>query len=516
MDPVNIKIGNYSSIIDGDLDDLVALELYRRLAFQRENAIFQAQAYNSKHDDQWDGYTRLYFPDRNQSFYTGLLTEVTKLFKEAKVQYRIVDKRIRPPQNLPNLIFSPPGYKTERSYQKQTVEACSTYTRGVIQAATGGGKTYMVTELIGRLKTAPFIFFVPSIDLLEQTHSELSSCLNIPIGLIGDGHADIQPISVMTMQTGIRCLHNQDEKFKADAYRYDDDDEWGEEVEFSKAEAVKKLIKEANGLYLDECHHAATQTVEEIMRAAKNAYWRFGGSATPYREDGADLMIQALFGRKLVNITPSYLIDRGFLVRPHIFNVKMDAKFGDSFSYSKIYKNWIVENDHLNKLVATTMKFLDNSGISSLTLVQRYEHGERLQQLLPETPFIRGDMPRKKRKELIADLKSGKVRSCIATTLADEGLDVRRLGAVLIPGGGKSITRVYQRVGRVLRPFEGKTKAIAVLFQHDARFLKEHGNRVKRLMEDEPSFIMKNCKPYELLNELSPIVNPNETLFGEL
>jgi len=925
--PVKINIGNFTSNIDGDLDDLVALELYRRLAYQRNDSFFQAQAVNASSDREWDGWTRLYYPDRRQTFYTGLMTEVTNLFKEAKLDYQINDMRAVAPQNIPWLKFSASSDKEERPYQKQTVDACKTYTRGIVQAATGAGKTFMVTELIGELKTAPFIFLVPSIDLLEQTHDTLSSCLNAPIGLIGDGNSDIQDISVMTMQTAIQSLHSQDKKFDPEAYKYDEDEDCESSLEPSKAEMVKKYIKEANGIYFDECvsgdsilltdkgfvridnvitsgcryvlswngsepvfkeiknwwykgkkiticltfengneikctpehliytqngwimagnlqrgdlvlnasaaaglflngintdisqntfldiksekepsmngnsnmkrlpqkdhyapvaaakaltpfskmlanlspamevkdkisscsdmisngftndttlncpkenskqlleqpseiqassfliqdlkttdsqpitdfcknngfcikpnsyigseskqknlktldlerdgsvcgldaclpfqiyqnsymkgkqkryrekpltplgildslggfatmeavqmeeehsrciqkgtakkkilfvkngsakkdfpvrfaiqkaahiffltqkelenlkkespstspnvcdtnwvrlsnvekspecdlfdievedthnffangilvhncHHAATKTCEEIMRAAKKAYWRFGGSATPYREDGADLMIQALFGRKLVNITPSYLIDRGFLVRPNIFNVKMDGHFGDFFTYGKIYKHWIVENDPLNKLVATTMKYLENAGVSTLTLVQRYEHGERLQALLPGVPFIRGDMRRKDRKKIILDLKEGRIKSCIATTLADEGLDVKRLGAVLIPGGGKSITRVYQRVGRVLRPFEEdgvkKNHAVAVLFQHDAKFLKDHGNKVRRLMEDEPAFITKNCKPYELLNEISGIVSPQETLFGDL
>lgn len=504
------------SNIDGDLDSLVALELYRRLAFQRNDSFFQAEAVNSQSDKNWDGWTRLYYPNRRQAFFTGLMTEVTNLFKEAKIKFRVNDMRRIAPQNIPWLKFSASSDKEDRPYQKQTVEACKLYTRGIIQAATGAGKTFMVTELIGELKTAPFIFIVPSIDLLEQTYDTLSSCLNAPIGIVGDGYSDIQDISVMTMQTAIQSLNSQDPKFDLQAYKYDDDEDTEQPLEPLKAEMVKKYIKEANGIYFDEAHHAATKTCEGIMKAAKQAYWRFGGSATPYREDGADLMIQALFGRKLVNITPSYLIDRNFLVRPHIFNVKMDGHFGDFFSYSKIYKHWIVENDPLNKLVATTMKYLEKSGVSTLTLVQRYEHGERLQALLPDVPFIRGDMARKDRKKLIKDLKSGIIKSCIATTLADEGLDVKRLGAVLIPGGGKSITRVYQRVGRVLRPFEGKTKAVAVLFQHDARFLKEHGSRVRRLMEEEPAFIMKNCKPYELLDEISSVVSPQETLFGDL
>jgi superfamily II DNA or RNA helicase len=511
-----IKIGNYTSMLEGELDDLVALELYRRLAYQKNDAFFQAEAYNSKSDKEWDGWTRLYFPDRRQSFYTGLMSEVTSLFKEAKVKYRINDLRTIPPQNLPNLKFSPTSDKQPRPYQKQTVDACIAYTRGIVQAATGAGKTYIITELIGSLKTAPFIFLVPSIDLLEQTHDTLSSCLNVPIGLIGDGHSDVQDISVMTVQTAVRSLHSQDSKFKVDAYKYDDDEDWDENFDKSKSEQIKKYIQDCNGIFMDEGHHAATKTAEDIMRAAKKAYWRFTGSATPYREDGADLMIQALFGRKLVNISPSYLIERDFLVRPHIFNVKMDGRHGDFLTYSKVYKHWIVENEPLNKLVATTMRYLASANISTLVLVQRYDHGERLQALCPGTPFIRGDMPRNERKMLIQDLKSGKVKTCIATTLADEGLDVRRLGAVLIPGGGKSTTRVYQRVGRVLRPFEGKTKAIAVLFQHDARFLKEHGSRVRKLMEDEPAFIVTNCKQQELLNEIAPVVYPQETLFGEI
>ena len=514
--PVTIKIGNYSSIIEGELSDIVALTLYDRLSYEREDAFFQAEAYNAKSDRQWDGRTRLYFPDRRQSFYTGLMTEVTNLFKEAHVKYRIDDMRVRPPQNAPLLKFTPSSDKENRPYQTETVEACKKYTRGVIQAATGAGKTYIVTQLIGELKTVPFIFLVPSIDLLAQTHETLSACLNAPIGIIGGGHSDIQDICVMTMQTAIRSLHSQDKNFNVEAYKYDEDEEWEDDLEPSKIEAVKNLIISANGIFMDECHHAATKTCEEIMRAAKNAYWRFGGSATPYREDGADLMIQALFGRKLVNITPSYLIERNFLVRPYIFNVKMDGTHGDFFSYPKIYKHWIVENEKLNKLVASTAKFFEKNGISTLILVQRYEHGERLQELMPEVPFIRGDMPKKERKRLLAGLKSGEIKTCIATTLADEGLDVRRLGAVLIPGGGKSITRVYQRVGRVLRPFEGKTKAIAVLFHHNAKFLKNHGNRVRRLMEEEKAFVIKTCKPYELLNEISPVICPQETLFGNL
>ena len=83
------------------------------------------------------------------------------------------------------------------------------------------------------------------------------------------------------------------------------------------------MIRETRGVYYDEVHHAACESAKEVMLAAKNAYWRFGGSATPWREDGAEKMIQALFASHIVNITASWLIARNYLVRPYILNVRV-------------------------------------------------------------------------------------------------------------------------------------------------------------------------------------------------
>jgi len=61
----------------------------------------------------------------------------------------------------------------------------------------------------------------------------------------------------------------------------------------------------ANGIMVHNCHHAAAKTVSDTINASPNAFWRYGGSATPYREDGAEILLQALFGRKIVDISAS-------------------------------------------------------------------------------------------------------------------------------------------------------------------------------------------------------------------
>jgi len=61
-------------------------------------------------------------------------------------------------------------------------------------------------------------------------------------------------------------------------------------------------------------------------------------------------------------------------------------------------------------------------------------------------------------------MREGAPSITIASVIFDEGIDCRPLDTLILAGGGKSATRSLQRIGRILRPYEGKTKAIAVDF----------------------------------------------------
>jgi len=319
---VQIVIGNIDSKIVGILPDQVNQDLDRVLSYKHPDA----RHIPSVKARKWDGVFHLYKRSRGQSFYTGLLSLVREVLDRHKIEFTKIDRRVCPTPNMPELKFVPSSNYEERDYQSFTIDRSIKFTRGVLGVCTGGGKTMMVTRMIGEIKTAPFIFYVLTKDLMRQAHEDLSECLNQPIGMIGDSQCDIQNITVCTIQTAIRSLNQGNPNFKISDYVFDDEDKWDEKgiENAEKSERIRDLIRNAKGVYFDEIHHASAKTCQDVLTASSNAFWRFGGSATPYREDGSDLLIQAMFGAKVVDINASYLIKRNFLVKPYIYFVPVD------------------------------------------------------------------------------------------------------------------------------------------------------------------------------------------------
>ena len=298
---VKINIGNNTSRIIGHLDKKVHNELDHYLSYVPANA----RHMKSVKDGKWDGRFRLYRKGYGQSFDSGLVSLVQKVLEKNDVHYVRNDERIKPKQNLPHLIFQEPAHYEERDYQQFTINKALKRSRGILKISTGGGKTMIVSELISRLKTAPFMYYVLTKDLMNQAYETLSESLNEPIGRIGGGHWDIKNINVCTIQTVILAVNQKNKKFKISDYQFDEEDIWDETIyEYEdKIDYLKKLLRFTKGLYVDECHHSSARTCQEVIKSSPNAYFRYGGSATPYREDGAEIVLKALFGKKIVDIS---------------------------------------------------------------------------------------------------------------------------------------------------------------------------------------------------------------------
>ena len=502
---VSFVIGNIYTKVVGFLPDVVHSDLTVALSYR-----VQGYQYSPKFkNNQWDGFIRLYSRHKGQSFYTGLLGFVREILKKHNIEYEIVDRRVKPQQNLPDLKFIPPLSFEKRDYQDFTVDRALKFTRGVLCVSTGGGKTLMIAQLISQIKSYPFMFYVLSRDLMIQAHGVLSACLNEPIGMIGDGVIDVKRINVCTVQTAIIALKSGDTGFKISDYQFDDEDVWNEKAIEGEEniERLKSIIKNAAGVVLDECHHASCTTARTILTASTNAYWRYGASATPYRDSGDEIYIQAMFGSKIVDINASYLIKRGYLVKPYIFFVPMDIK-SNYHTYSRIYKESISNNYELNNVVAKISSHFTSRDMTVLILVKQIVHGNNIQKLIHNSEFMSGKMSSKKRTEILDKLRKREITSVIATSLADEGLDIPNLDAVIDAGGSASSTRVNQRIGRSLRTSKGgKNKSIVVLFDHESKYLKKHSIKVKRILKIEPEFVIKISKgPDFICDEIDSVL----------
>lgn len=127
-------------------------------------------------------------------------------------------------------------------------------------------------------------------------------------------------------------------------------------------------------------------------------------------------------------------------------------------------------------------------GRQTLILVRHIAHGEILQDMIPGSVFIHGSIASKSRQNTINRMKEGKHRCVIASSIFDEGVDIRPLSALILAGSGKSQTRALQRIGRVIRAYEGKTDAIIVDFFDDMKYMRKHSQARRRMYKTEPKF----------------------------
>ena len=268
----------------------------------------------------------------------------------------------------------------------------------------------------------------------------------------------------------------------------------------------------ANGVLVSNCHHIPAQTITTIANKCKNAYYRIGVSATPWRDAGDDLLIEAVLNKKKdAVINASMLIEMGYLVKPEIYFVPIKQVFKGK-NYQDIYNKAIVENLDRNKIITKIAYNMYIRDKHILMLYKNIKHGEKLLDMVSKRigekvkPFtiknqktnkdvtvrvrnvelLSGNDDTVKRLAVFEAVKTGFCRCLIASTIADEGLDLPILDTLILAGGGKSSTRAFQRIGRVIRLHEGKTKGIVFDFTDYTPMLRRHSRNRQKYYEQEP------------------------------
>jgi superfamily II DNA or RNA helicase len=126
----------------------------------------------------------------------------------------------------------------------------------------------------------------------------------------------------------------------------------------------------------------------------------------------------------------------------------------------------------------------------ALIITPFVKHAQLLGRMLKEAGLkvavVTGVVKAEERKKIYDALRRGEIEVLIATTLADEGLDLPPLRTLIIALGGKSKTRTLQRIGRLVRPYEGKKVAVAYELEEDYPYIADHLEARLRLYETEP------------------------------
>lgn len=486
-DQITLTVDNVSTFVHPPLKGALYAEFKKKLGYKPENAVWISN--NNPHWDGWvttvcygSGKCRCANKKSEMHFPTGLLSVAKSFFEEKNISLNVVDAR-PPVSNVAPLELG--SNYSLRYYQKDILDKAIKKQRGIITAATGAGKTVIAGSIIAKAGAFPACFFVTTIDLLNQAKSELEKLIikdNLPIqiGVVGGGKCDIRDINIITVQTAVRSLGQSFEKF-------DEEDDMEEEaVDDCKKQAIKNLIESCQMIVCDEVQHWAANTCQTVSDFCKKARYRFGISATPWRDMSDDILIDCCFGKEIANINASKLIEEKVLVTPKIYFVHIKSRMGGTFA--DVYKRGIVENFYRNNIIKNLAEQFVEEGRQTLILVRHISHGEILQDMIPNSVFLHGSINSKSRQNSIEKMKQGKYRCVIASSIFDEGVDVRPLSALILAGAGKSQTRALQRIGRVIRSYEGKKDAIIVDFFDDMKYMKKHSQARRKMYKTEPKF----------------------------
>lgn len=483
-----IEVNNvYGKIVDHLSIDQLAI-IQQECQFKMEGSEYKAMAFRNR-NIKWDGYKKL-FNIQTRRFPIGLLSRITDLCSRVGLPVDIVDKRI----HLPDRYEYEYDASLPRDYQQQAILNSVIYGNGILKVATGGGKTVIAGCTIGALQKKS-IFIVHTRDLLYQAKESFSRIFpNEKIGQIGDGIIDYQNITVATMQT-LAILGD----VEIGSNKYDEDginDEAKIEADKIKREEFNKYRRTVQCVMMDEVQIVCSQTAQNVRFLFESADYAFGYSASPWRDDGSDLAIEGAFGKRIIDITASELIRRGYLIRPTINVHRCYYDVNDiRGDYTQIYKKYIVENGDRNEQIALDAIRQYESGKNTLVLVTQINHGNAIADIIHnkygvDVSFISGKSGMKKRKQAIQDMRDGKISLLIASTIADVGLDIPRLECIVEAGAGKSSVTALQRLGRIMRLFEGKKECTFITYRDKAPFICQHIDKKLTIWRTEEEFII--------------------------
>lgn len=374
----------------------------------------------------WDGYVNLV---KHSKFPAGLLERIILILEGNGIKPKVV---VDDPREFPEVRMSLSGID-RRDYQDEAVESVLMSRRGVLRAPTGSGKSAVAARVVyGHKRRA--VIVVPTIDLLLQMKRFLEEHLGVEggIGQLGDGIVEPREVTVATIRTMAKVMSVAFESYEYG--EYDDKDE----TAVNPAE-LRSWVDGIATIVFDECQCLGAQVAYEIATklSAPNKY---GFSASPWRDDGADLMIEGATGPVLYRIGTKELVDGGWLVPPVIEVIEtkgmwVPGAWGPQ-EFAKAYKKEIVENPIRNELVARKVVELD---MSTLVLVKQVNHGRVLENLIPESLFLSGKATGVAREEAYDDMRAGRLKRLICTSIADMGLDLPVCQGLVLAGGGKAL-----------------------------------------------------------------------------
>ncbi len=243
----------------------------------------------------------------------------------------------------------------------------------------------------------------------------------------------------------------------------------------------KLLAAEFECLVIDEAHHAASDTYQELiyhLNFFDGSKYLLGFTATPIRGD--HLSLGDTFPDMVYKLSLEDAIRNGYISDIRGVQIAMNADLAGIKKSQGDYtvKDLEKEMNTLakNKIIGTTYleRAIDKKAIAFCCTVK---HARDLTIELSEFPGIRpalitGEMDMEYREQVYADFRSGNVNILCSCMVLTEGFDVPDVECILMCRPTASPGLYRQMIGRGLRKHPGKKECLVLEFtSNDRRML---------------------------------------------
>lgn len=332
-----------------------------------------------------------------------------------------------------------------RQYQKDTLNDLVRSNRGghnriVLQAATGAGKTVMGSALINYFVSEgkKVLFLAHRRELITQASNTMSK-LGVRHGIImagmkQNGFESVQIASIDTLRS--RALD-------------------GDKMDLPDADLV----------IIDEAHRSLSPTYVRLIKEYPEALV-VGLTATPVRADGTGLgviyedMVQAPSIKELTeagNLCPADYY------APTIPDLRKVGTIGNDYNAKDL--NEAMDKPKLvGNIVETWLHIAKDT--STIVFASGVKHSIHLKDQFTEAGItaahLDGSTPNEEREEILEKFNKGEIKVICNCMVLTEGFDAPIAKTCVLARPTKSLSLYIQMVGRVLRPYEGKDRAIVI------------------------------------------------------
>lgn len=399
-------------------------------------------------------------------------------------------------------------------FQWRALQQVEKHGRGIIQVATGGGKSVIAKLIMARYRRMTLFLTTRGI-LLYQMDDQLKE-IGLNTGQIGDGEFKVtKGVNLGMVQTLVQALEVPDLAAERRAvvksiYLSKSKDENMPDAEIAKLakqrfddktkrrNQIIKVLEMIEVVIGEEAHEAGGESYYKILQHCKNASIRVALTATPFMRDSAEdnMRLMAAFGPKLIVITEEMLINRGILAKPFFKYVDCTPhpKLRRTSPWERAYALGYMQNDFMLADMLRDAKNAKRVGLPTMTLCVRKEHGQRIEDFYNanglKAKFIYGESKMELRREYINKLATGEIDVLIGTTILDVGVDVPAVGLIQLAGGYKAEVALRQRIGRGLRA-KKNIPNFAFIADYGCSInltLNEHTRQRRNIVEGTPGF----------------------------